>query len=264
MTSPFCIRLFGTFQDDNHIHFVLEFAAGGELFRRLSKKQYFPPNTAKFYLCEVFLAVWHVQSLGFVYRDLKPENVMLDEYGHCKLVDFGFSTRPNEHGMCLTNVGTPAYLSPEQLNGKFTQGYTSIVDWWSLGVLLYELMTGVTPFCKNFSESPYEIYLRVLKGKIKFPRSFNSSAKDLVSSLLHADLSTRLVDPKQIKSHPYFNDVDWEAVANRQILPPFVPRLAEEGDMMHFDDYGTFEMHDCPSKPKKGKGPLVLGHFAGF
>jgi protein kinase A len=259
MTSPFCIQLMGTFQDAEHIYFTMEYAAGGELFRRINRKNGFSPNAAKFYLCEVFLAISHVQNLGYVYRDLKPENVMLDEFGHCKLVDFGFCTRPNQAGMCLTNVGTPAYLSPEQLNGKFTNGYTSIVDWWSLGVLLYELLTGKTPFCKSNSESHYEIYLRVLKGKISFPRGFASSAKELITSLLHADLETRLSDPVQIKNHPFFADVDWRAVEGLQIVPPFIPKLVEPGDMCHFDDFGPFD--DRPTRPKKGKkgGGTIVG-----
>lgn len=268
LTSPFCIHLLGTFQDSEHIYFTMEYAAGGELFRRINRKNGFSPNAAKFYLCEVFLAISHVQNLGYVYRDLKPENVMLDEFGHCKLVDFGFCTRPNESGMCLTNVGTPAYLSPEQLNGKFTNGYTSIVDWWSLGVLLYELLTGKTPFCKSNSESHYEIYLRVLKGKISYPRGFASSAKELINSLLHADVETRLCDPTKIKQHSFFADVDWRAVETLQIVPPFVPKLSEPGDMLHFDDFGPFD--DRPTRPKKGAkkggGGTIVGmdYMEGF
>jgi serine/threonine protein kinase len=91
LNSPYCIKLFGTFQDRNYIHFALEYAPGGELFQRLGRKKSFPPPVAKFYATEIFSALEHVQSLGFIYRDLKPENVLLDEDGHCKLVDFGFS-----------------------------------------------------------------------------------------------------------------------------------------------------------------------------
>lgn len=180
LASPFCINLFGTFQDNNHVYFVMELAIGGELFRRLSKKENFSPATAKFYATEVFCALEHIQSLGIVYRDLKPENIMLDEDGHCKLVDFGFSTRPGADGLIHTVCGTPAYLSPEQLNGKFTNGYTKIVDWWSFGVLIYELLTGKTPFCKNSKETHYEIYLRILKNKMSFPRQVDAQVLILV------------------------------------------------------------------------------------
>ena len=122
--NPFICSLFGTFQDKKFIYFVLEFAAGGELFSRLyNKKGIFGAQTSKFYLAEILLALEHVHSHGYCYRDLKPENVMLDEEGHCKLIDFGFAAKPDKEGLLHTNVGTPAYLSPEQLNHKKTGGY---------------------------------------------------------------------------------------------------------------------------------------------
>lgn len=235
--SSFCINLFGCFQDSNYVYFAMELAAGGELFRRLSKKESFKPPVAKFYATEIFSALEHVQSLGYVYRDLKPENVMLDEEGHCKLVDFGFAVQPDEAGLIHTICGTPAYLSPEQLNGKFTNGYTKIVDWWSFGVFMYELLTGKTPFCKNNKETSYEIYLRILKVKISFPRSFDQQSKDIISNLCHADLTKRLSDPKNIKEHQYF-EVGWDDVKNRRLVPPFVPRLNAEVDDHYFDNYG--------------------------
>jgi serine/threonine protein kinase len=252
LNSPFCVKLFGIFQDPDNIHFVMEYCAGGELFRKLTKKKSFQPNMAKFYASEIFLALYHIHNLGFVFRDLKPENVMLDEMGHCKLIDFGFATRPNEQGLCLTNVGTPAYLSPEQLNGKFTNGYTKIVDWWSFGVLLYELLTGATPFCRSFSESSYEIYLRVLKGHIKFPWGFSSTAKEFITELLCADVNQRLVDPEIIKRHKYFQGVNWEWIERKKIIPPSIPKLYDEGDTLHFDNYGE-EDGSRPVKLKKGQ-----------
>lgn len=258
LNSPFCVKLFGVFQDSDNIHFVLEFCAGGELFRKLTKKKSFQPNMVKFYASEIFLALSHIHKLGFVFRDLKPENVMLDEMGHCKLIDFGFATRPNEQGLCLTNVGTPAYLSPEQLNGKFTNGYTKIVDWWSFGVLVYELSTGATPFCRSFSESSYEIYLRVLKGHIKFPWGFSSTAKELITELLCADVNQRLVDPEIIKRHKFFQGVNWEWIERKKIIPPSIPKLYDVGDTLHFDDYG--EADDKPVKLKKGQSFVDAFH----
>lgn len=111
VTSSFCIRLFGCYQDNANIYFAMEIAAGGELFRRLSKKCYFQPDTAKFYATEIFSAIEHVQNLGYVYRDLKPENVMLDEEGHCKLVDFGFAVRPDEDGILKLEYNSNHILS---------------------------------------------------------------------------------------------------------------------------------------------------------
>mmetsp|Transcript_12436 Transcript_12436/g.20208 ORF Transcript_12436/g.20208 Transcript_12436/m.20208 type:complete len:476 (-) Transcript_12436:480-1907(-) len=257
MTSPFCIRMFGTFQDADNVHMILEYAPGGELFRRITRRDSFPAEVAKFYTAEVFLALDHVHSLGYVFRDLKPENVMLDEYGHCKLIDFGFAITPNDDGLCTTNVGTPAYLSPEQLNGKFTKGYSRIVDWWAFGVFLYELLTSKTPFCNNFSESAFEIYSRVLKGKIKYPgKKFTPQTKDLVSCLLHPDAKRRIVDPRVIEKHAFFADVDWKAVGNRQVIPPFTPRLpttviADTQTIDHFDDWGP-----DPKPPPSGESAV--------
>jgi serine/threonine protein kinase len=219
----------------------MELAAGGELFRRLSKKENFSPHASRFYSIEIFSILEHVHAMGYVYRDLKPENVMLDENGHCKLVDFGFATRPDSSGLCHTNVGTPAYLSPEQLNGKFTNGYTKIVDWWSLGCFVFELLTGLTPFCRNNRETQYAIYLRVLKGKISFPRKMDAESKDLVSQLCSADLTKRLCEPAEIKNHAFFSAAagNWDKVKKLKLVPPFVPRIRDEGDDRHFDDYGT-------------------------
>ncbi len=237
LNCSFCIKLFATFQDKHCLYLALEFAPGGELFHRLGKKKAFPPDVAKFYVSEIFVALEHVQSLGFVYRDLKPENVLLDEEGHCKLVDFGFSTAVSTAtGKMHTLCGTPAYLSPEQLDGKFTNGYTKIVDWWSFGVLIYELRTGRTPFCRSHSDSHYEIFLRVLKKKISFPFRFDASSRELIACLCHPDLARRLSDPESIKRHPYFS-MPWAAVADRRLVPPFVPRIKEAGDCHYFDKY---------------------------
>ncbi len=233
LSNPFCIKLFRTYQDANNIYFAMKLAVGGELFRRLSKKACFLPQVAKFYVCEIFSAIKHVQSLGYVYRDLKPENVMLDEDGHCLLVDFGFSTIPDENGQMKTMCGTPAYLSPEQLDGKFTNGYQKIVDWWSLGILIFELLTGQTPFCNNPRETHYEIYLRILKNQISFPSGFDADSKNLVQRLCHPEVPKRLTDPDEIARHQYFT-VPWNAVNARKLIPPFVPRIKEEKDKDHY------------------------------
>lgn len=240
MTSTFCVKLFAKIQDERKIYFVMEYIPGGELFSRLSKKSYFQPQTAKFYATEVFSALDHIHALGYVYRDLKPENILLDEQGHCKLVDFGFAIQPDAGtGLMHTQCGTSAYLSPEQLNGKFTNGYTSVVDFWAFGCLVYELLTGKTPFCKSFSETPYEIYMRVLYGKISFPRRMDACSKALIAQLCCADEGRRLADVESIKSNAYFT-MDWTAVSKRLLVPPYVPRLTTEGDTHYFEEYKDF------------------------
>mmetsp|Transcript_17796 Transcript_17796/g.19285 ORF Transcript_17796/g.19285 Transcript_17796/m.19285 type:complete len:447 (+) Transcript_17796:341-1681(+) len=236
LTSLFCTRYFGNFQDRYYIHFALEYCPGGELFHRLGRKKFFIPSVAKFYATEIFSALDHMHSLNFMYRDLKPENVILDEEGHCKLVDFGFSRPCNDDDRIHTLCGTPAYLSPEQLDGKLTNGYTRVVDWWSFGVLLYELLTGKTPFSNRTGESHYEIFLRILKSKIWFPLSFDSKSKELICALCHANVEKRLCDPGLIKVNAYF-EMPWDMVEQRKLVPPFIPKLKDEGDHHYFKTY---------------------------
>lgn len=269
----FCVKLFGTFQDRHNLYFALEYACGGELFHRLGRKKYFRPDTAKFYVSEVFVALEHVQSLGFVYRDLKPENIILDEEGHCKLVDFGFSTSTvgSRGGMLHTLCGTPAYLAPEILDGKFTNGYTEIVDWWSFGILVYELLSGKTPFSKGNRESPYEIFIRILQNRIWFPIGFDSVAKDIVSRLTLPQISKRLCKSEEIKIHPYFT-MPWAAVANRRLVAPFVPNIKELGDSHYFSNYGSSGVGDKPNlllgdpntEPAAPDTADAKGDFSGF
>lgn len=260
LSSPFCIKLFGTFQDGPNIYFAMELAVGGELFNRLAGgvgRYGLQAQECKFYLSEIFCALEHIQDCGYAYRDLKPENVMLDEDGHCKLVDFGFASKPDENGILKTLCGTPAYISPEQLNGKFTNGYSKVCDWWSLGIILYELMTSKTPFCKNDSETSYEIYLRILKTKMSFPRSWkDSQAKELVQALCHGSMDKRLIDPKVIKINPYFT-IPWESVLGLKMVPPFVPKIKGEA---HRDHYFR-KLSDRSIDPADTHGRLDLEGF---
>lgn len=138
------------------------------------------------------------------------------------------------HTLC----GTPAYLSPEQLDGKLTNGYTKIVDWWSFGVLIFELLTGKTPFCRSSSESHYEIFLRIISQKhIKYPHYFEKDAKSFVNKLCHVSLTKRLVDPEEILKNPYFQVNDWQKIDSKLLVPPYVPRLKDKGDVHYFDSY---------------------------
>ena len=256
LNNSFCVKLFGTFQDRTNIYYALEYCPGGELFQHLGRKKTFSIEEAKFYLSEVFIALEHVQELGYVYRDLKPENIILDEEGHCKLVDFGFSTPCADNITKLhTLCGTPAYLSPEQLDGKFTNGYTRVVDWWSYGVLIYELLTGKTPFCRSNKDSHYEIFLRILNKRISFPWGFDSTSKELVSKLCHAKIDQRLCSAPDIKQHGFFT-MPWLEVSARRLVPPFVPRIKEEGDIHYFKSYAA------PLVPKdNGADDQGYGYF---
>lgn len=233
LRSPFCVKYFGVLEDKSRQYLCMEYVPGGQLFRRLGRKTFFPPDEAKFYIMEIFCAVEHVHRLGFVYRDLKPENIAIDEEGHIKLLDFGFSIAYDPSHRLHTNCGTPAYLSPEQLDGKLTNGYTNVIDWWAYGVLLFELLTGRTPFAKSAQDSPYEIFLRILQNKIHFPMGFDGEARSLVAALCNSQVENRLCEMEEIKRHRYYT-VPWAAVTERRLLPPFVPDLPEVGDSHYF------------------------------
>ncbi|KAJ1457462.1 kinase-like domain-containing protein [Pelagophyceae sp. CCMP2097] len=249
LKHPFVVSLFGTFQDAKRIYFVLEFVAGGELFSKVRGNKCLTEASARFYLCEILAALAHVHAAGYVYRDLKPENVLLDCEGHCRLVDFGFACAPPggdaDAGLLRTNCGTPAYLSPEQLARKKTGGYTRIVDWWAFGCVTFELMTGRTPFCKDHAEdSHHAIYLRVIKGKISFPGFVSNTARAAVKQLLCAEVSRRLVGAAKIKQHAFFDGVDWPAVEQKRIRPPSTPLSLPPGDASCFDEFRPRDVAD--------------------
>lgn len=274
LSSTLTVRLFGVFQDTQCLYFALEFCPGGDLYHRLYERKdaHLDPHTdstvapgrspfssdeAKFYVSEICAALSHVHSLGYVYRDLKPDNVMLDEEGHIKLTDFGFSAPCASDGRLKTLCGTPAYLSPEQLNGKLTDGYVGgPVDWWSLGVVLYECLYARTPFASpggggagEGEKSHYEVYLRILKGHIAFPLlgRTDTHAKDLIQRLCHRSPDQRLCTTEAVQAHHYFT-VPWGAVEARRLVPPFVPRLKDAGD---HDRYFTKTYSD-PGAPDEG------------
>ncbi|KAH0084099.1 Pkinase-domain-containing protein, partial [Aureobasidium melanogenum] len=159
---PFLITLWGTFQDSKNLYMVMDFIEGGELFSLLRKSQRFPNPVAKFYAAEVTLALDYLHSMDIIYRDLKPENLLLDRHGHLKITDFGFAKEVPD--ITWTLCGTPDYLAPEVVSSK---GYNKSVDWWSLGILIFEMLCGFTPFWD--SGSPLKIYENILRGRVKYP-----------------------------------------------------------------------------------------------
>ncbi|OLN86522.1 cAMP-dependent protein kinase type 2 [Colletotrichum chlorophyti] len=232
---PFLITLWGTFQDSKNLYMVMDFVEGGELFSLLRKSGRFPNPVAKFYAAEVTLALEYLHSRNIIYRDLKPENLLLDRHGHLKITDFGFAKRVPDKTWTL--CGTPDYLAPEVVSNK---GYNKSVDWWSLGILIYEMLCGYTPFWD--SGSPMKIYENILKGKVKYPAYINPDAQDLLEKLITADLTKRLGNlyggPNDVKNHPWFQEVTWDRLARKDIDAPYTPPVkAGAGDASQFDRY---------------------------
>ncbi|KAL2693843.1 hypothetical protein Neosp_000409 [[Neocosmospora] mangrovei] len=251
---PFLITLWGTFQDTKNLYMVMDFVEGGELFSLLRKSGRFPNPVAKFYAAEVTLALEYLHSKNVIYRDLKPENLLLDRHGHLKITDFGFAKRVPDKTWTL--CGTPDYLAPEVVSNK---GYNKSVDWWSLGILIYEMLCGYTPFWD--SGSPMKIYENILKGKVKYPAYVNADAQNLLERLITADLTKRLGNlyggPADVKNHPWFAEVTWDRLARKDIDAPYTPPVkAGAGDASQFDRYP-----EDPEKYGQTGGSDEFGHL---
>ncbi|KAG0643556.1 kinase-like domain-containing protein [Tuber brumale] len=232
---PFLITLWGTFQDGKNLYMVMDFIEGGELFSLLRKSQRFPNPVAKFYAAEVALALDYLHSHHIIYRDLKPENLLLDRHGHLKITDFGFAKEVPD--ITWTLCGTPDYLAPEVVASK---GYNKSVDWWSLGILIFEMLCGYTPFWDG--GSPMKIYENILKGRVKYPAYIHPDAQDLLQQLITPDLTKRLGNllhgSSDIKQHQWFAEVNWDRLAKRDIEAPYVPPVrGGVGDSSQFDRY---------------------------
>ncbi|EER34874.1 cAMP-dependent protein kinase type 2 [Candida tropicalis MYA-3404] len=231
---PFLIRMWGTFQDAKNLFMVMDYIEGGELFSLLRKSQRFPNPVAKFYAAEVTLALEYLHSHDIIYRDLKPENILLDRNGHIKITDFGFAKEVST--VTWTLCGTPDYIAPEVIT---TKPYNKSVDWWSLGVLIFEMLAGYTPF---YDSTPMKTYEKILAGKVHYPSFFQPDVIDLLSKLITADLTRRLGNlingPADIRNHPWFSEVVWEKLLAKDIETPYEPPItAGVGDSSLFDHY---------------------------
>lgn len=218
---PFIVDLFHTFQTRTHLFMTLEFVPGGDLYTLMkTTKTGFPEDHARFYISEVIIALDYLHSINVVYRDLKPENILLDATGHIKLADFGFARIL--HGRTRSFCGTPDYIAYEIVVNK---EYNHSVDWWSLGVLIFELMTGKTPFRAKTSE---QIYENIQNMNIQWLPNLRGSCMDLIQRLLVNNPAFRLgyrLGAPEIKMHSWFNTVNWKRLSLRQVIPPIIPNL---------------------------------------
>eukprot|EP00884_Botryococcus_braunii_P018896 jgi/Botrbrau1/5690/Bobra.0071s0024.1 len=231
---PFIVDLIGTFSDSENVYLLLSYIPGGELLRHLTKApgQRFSTETARFYTASIVLALEYLHGQKIVYRDLKPENLLLDKDGYVKLCDFGLAKRL-ESDRTKTNCGTSEYVAPEVLEQS---GHGMAVDWWSLGILLYEMLVGRSPFYDP--RGPTFTYTRILSGKFEFPPNVDVWAQDLIRRLLRKEadrLGTQ--GATAVKNHPFFIGVDWDNLLSRKVRAPLKPTVAHDGDTSNFEDY---------------------------
>jgi len=251
LTHPLLIRMHGMSQSDRYLYIVMDYIPGGELFTYLRTVQNLKNDDALFFAAQVTLMFEHLHALDIVYRDLKPENLLIDTAGYLKLTDFGFAKKLE--GRTYTLCGTPEYLAPEILLQK---GHGKAVDWWCLGILIYEMLVGIDPFS---DDEPMAVYQNILRGKIKFPSNFPKDAKSLVKHLLVADLGKRYGNLKggvnDIKGHRWFGSVKWKAIAEKQVPASYVPKVRGDGDTSHFSQYP--EPAEQPRALKPSEDPFL-------
>jgi len=245
------MKLHYSFQTPDKLYLVMDFINGGELFFHLQSERKFSNDRARFYTAEIVLGLEHLHANGIIYRDLKPENLLLDSAGHIKMTDFGLS----KEGLTTdertnTFCGTPEYLAPEVLEGK---EYNKAVDWWSLGTLIFEMLTGLPPF---YDEDVQKMYNKKMTAQLVIPDYVDSKAKDIMRKFLDRNPLTRLQEPVEIKSHPYFKEIDWEKLYKRDIAPPYIPTVSSKDSVKMIDR--NFTNMDVKGKLNQRKHSLVI------
>jgi serum/glucocorticoid-regulated kinase 2 len=269
MNHPFLIQLRFAFQTKDKLYFCTDFYKGGDLYFHLKKNKKFTEEQARFILAEVTLAIGHLHAKRYIYRDLKSENILLDDKGHICITDFGLTaqTRPEEQDDLKVVCGTPAFVAPEMLTRV---GYGKAVDWWALGILLYELTVGESPF---YSDSVSKMYDKIKWATvINFPDTMSAECKSLIEGLMNKNPTQRLGfserDVEEIKEHPFFAGIDWSAMLKKEVPSPINLSISNKAD----DDTSFFDAEhlnapiDSPVNKKnaKGKHEPVYDQLKGF
>jgi serine/threonine protein kinase len=229
ISHPFIVKLNYAFQTKDKLYMILDYVNGGELFFHLKKEGKFSEDRVRLYAAEIASALLHLHSHGIIYRDLKPENILIDSDGHIVITDFGLSKEVPRDETTHTFCGTPEYLAPEVLRGE---GHNYQVDWWSLGTLIYEMLTGLPPF---YNKNINVMYQRILKGQLSFPPGMSPEAQDLLKGLLTRDVNKRL-GGEAVTKHPFFKGIDWDALLRKEIQPPWKPPVKSETDTSQIED----------------------------
>ncbi|XP_036283805.1 ribosomal protein S6 kinase alpha-5 isoform X4 [Pipistrellus kuhlii] len=243
--SPFLVTLHYAFQTATKLHLILDYINGGELFTHLSQRERFTEHEVQIYIGEIVLALEHLHKLGIIYRDIKLENILLDSNGHVVLTDFGLSKEfvADEAERAYSFCGTIEYMAPDIIRGG-DSGHDKAVDWWSLGVLMYELLTGASPFTVDGEKnSQAEISRRILKSEPPYPKDMSALAKDLIQRLLRKDPKKRLGcgprDADEVKEHLFFQKINWDDLAAKKVPAPFKPVIRDELDVSNFAEEFT-------------------------
>ncbi|XP_054160714.1 protein kinase C iota type-like [Oppia nitens] len=270
---PFLVGLHSCFQTASRLFFVIEFVRGGDLMFHMQRQRRLPEEHARFYAAEISLALNFLHERGIIYRDLKLDNVLLDHEGHVKLTDYGMCKEGIRQGdTTSTFCGTPNYIAPEILRGE---DYGFEPDWWALGVLLYEMLAGRSPFdIVGATDNPDQntedfLFQVILEKTIRIPRSISVKAQSVLKGFLNKNPSERLgchpeTGFQDITSHPFFRTIDWEALEAKQVTPPYKPKLETDRDLEHFDPQFTNEPVQLTPDDPKTIEKIDQSEFEGF
>ena len=257
LKHPFIVRLNYAFQDSKRLYFLTEFLQGGELFFHLRRNSGYKEKAVRFYMCQILLALEYMHNNNYIYRDLKPENILIDKEGNIKLTDFGLSKiMPPDETTTYTMCGTAEYLAPEILFGK---GYDKTCDWFSFGVVLFEMFCGYHPFKSKGQKIDPNIYLR----KTYIPDKVGKTARDLIEKLFVSNPKKRLgyKSSDEVKNHPFFKGIDFDKVLRKEYKPPFIPKLKDDTDLRYFDEnYTQLKVEN----EKQAEGEEDEFNFEGF
>lgn len=240
LNHPLIVHLDYFFQDNSYLYFIMPHVAGGELFFHLKKFKKFEEDQSKFYGAQVILALEFLHYINFIHRDVKPENIFIDHMGYIKLGDFGFCKRLDK-GRTYTLCGTPEYMAPEIVTHK---GYGFAADWWAIGILLFELNAGSSPF---YSRNTTKIFKNIVNCAYKMPSYFSVDLKDIVNNLLQENLSKRYGNLKNgvedIKQHRWFRSVNWLAILSRKIVPAYKPLVKKHSSKSSKSTHNNLKMN---------------------
>ncbi|KAF9511053.1 hypothetical protein BS47DRAFT_1347211 [Hydnum rufescens UP504] len=261
VNNPFIVPLKYSFQTPDRLYLVMPLASGGELFHHLQNEGRFDEERCRFYGAELLSALEHLHSFNVVYRDLKPENILLDYAGHIALCDFGLCKLDmTEDSTTNTFCGTPEYIAPELLEGK---GYNKSVDWWTLGVLLYEMLNGLPPF---YDTDTNKMYGRILHDPVHYPEDMSANAREIIAALLQKDPSRRLglSGAEEIRKCSFFTKIDWNKLLVKKIQPPWKPSVSGDSDVSNFDAEFTSEAAVDSVVESSNLSQTVQEQFIGF
>ncbi|KAI3388138.1 hypothetical protein SNEBB_001198 [Seison nebaliae] len=258
---PFIVKLHYAFQTEGKLYLILDFLRGGDLFTRLSKDVMFTEEDVKFYLAELTLALEHLHKLGILYRDLKPENILLDCSGHIVLTDFGLSKEKiqTSEDKTYSFCGTVEYMAPEVVG---RQGHSNVADWWSLGILMYEMLTGQLPFQ---GANRKQTIKQILRAKLPMPQFISKSAQSLLRALFRRNPMNRLgfKSASEIKNHEFFSSIEWNKLLAKEISPPFKPKIHQFDYTSCFDTQFTSKIpFDSPVNPPSQRAHDIFKGFS--